>query len=138
MTDQELEGRVRSIEGALRGLPEGSCLSQYTRVMSGLELPKQQTYSHPVTGSFVNDRLTFLEKNARFRRIDLHWCLTVEVSKAAPFRSRPKDQGVESSRFMAHLGKTATILESHLAGPLGLKLLDKREAFRFFYYLFKM
>jgi type IV secretion system protein VirB4 len=36
MTDLDLESRVRSIEGALRGLPEGSCLYQYTRVMSGL------------------------------------------------------------------------------------------------------
>ncbi len=35
LTDLELESRVRSIEGALRGLPEGSCLYQYTRVMSG-------------------------------------------------------------------------------------------------------
>ena len=41
LTDQELESRMRSIEGALRGLPEGSCLYQYTRVMSGYELPRQ-------------------------------------------------------------------------------------------------
>ena len=39
LTDQELEAEVRSIEGALRGLPEGSCLYQYTRVMSGFDLP---------------------------------------------------------------------------------------------------
>ena len=26
LTDQELDARMRSIEGALRGLPEGSCL----------------------------------------------------------------------------------------------------------------
>ena len=36
LTDQELEAEMRSIEGALRGLPEGACLYQYTRVMSGL------------------------------------------------------------------------------------------------------
>ena len=36
LTDLELESQVRSIESALRGLPEGSCLYQYTRVMSGL------------------------------------------------------------------------------------------------------
>lgn len=33
-TDQELEALVRTVEGALRGLPEGSCLYQYTRVLS--------------------------------------------------------------------------------------------------------
>ncbi len=44
LTDQELEARVRQIEGALRGLQEGSCLYQYTRVMSGFDLPRQETY----------------------------------------------------------------------------------------------
>jgi type IV secretion system protein VirB4 len=44
LTDLELESRVRQIEGALRGLPEGSCLYQYTRVMSGFELPRQHPY----------------------------------------------------------------------------------------------
>ena len=39
---------------------------------------------------------------------------------------------------MADLQKTATILESHLANELGLKLLDKQEAFRFFSYLFNL
>ena len=41
VTDLELDSRMRSIEGALRGLPEGSCLYQYTRVMSGFDLPRQ-------------------------------------------------------------------------------------------------
>src|SRR6185437_6179138 len=81
LTDQELDARMRSIEGALHGLPEGSCLYQYTRVMSGFELPRQKTYGNPVTQVFVDDRLNFLEKTAAFRRIDLHWCLTLEPSK---------------------------------------------------------
>ena len=81
LTDQELDSRMRSIEGALRGLPEGSCLYQYTRVVSGFELPRQNKYSNPITQVFVDDRLTFLEKTAGFRRIDLHWCLTLEPSK---------------------------------------------------------
>jgi len=64
VTDQGLEAQVRSIEGALRGLPEGACLYQYTRVMSGYELPRKTTYSNSVTQVFVNERLTFLEKAA--------------------------------------------------------------------------
>ena len=31
LTDLEIESRIRQIEGALRELPEGSCLYQYTR-----------------------------------------------------------------------------------------------------------
>src|SRR5208337_4451201 len=72
LTDQELEAQMRSIEGALRGLPEGSCLYQYTRVMSGFDLPRKEHYANPATQAFVEDRLAFLERTARFRRIDLH------------------------------------------------------------------
>ena len=138
LTDQELEGRVRSIEGALRGLPEGSALYQYTRVMSGVELPRQKTYSHPVTDSFVNDRLTFLDNTARFRTISLHWCLTFEPAKPNPLKRKPQEHAVDNSRLLSDLQKAATILESHLAGSLGLKLLEKDETFRFFSYLFNL
>ena len=72
LTDQQLESEMRSIEGALRGLPEGACLYQYTRVLSGCDLPRKQQYANPVTEVFVNDRLAFLERMASFRRIDLH------------------------------------------------------------------
>src|SRR3984957_9811590 len=62
LTDLELDSRMRSIEGALRGLPEGSCLYQYARVMSGFDLPGQKRYSNPVTQVFVDDRKAFLER----------------------------------------------------------------------------
>ena len=53
LTDLELESRMRSIEGSLRGLPEGSCLYQYTRVMSGFDLPRQAKYANPATEVFA-------------------------------------------------------------------------------------
>jgi type IV secretion system protein VirB4 len=64
LTDQELESQLRMIEGSLRGLPEGACLYQYTRVRSGYDLPRQLLYENPVTHTFVTDRLEFLEKTA--------------------------------------------------------------------------
>jgi len=129
---------MRSIEGALRGLPEGSCLYQYTRVMSGFDLPRQQRYLNPVTKVFVSDRLDFLNKTAAFRRIDLHWCLTLEPSKAKAFERKPQENANDTSRMLADLEKTATILESHLGSSLGLRMLDKTEAFQFFSYLFNL
>jgi type IV secretion system protein VirB4 len=138
LTDQELNSRVAGIEGSLRGLSEGSCLYQYTRVMSGFDLPRQKKYQHPVTESFVNDRLTFLDETARFRRIDLHWCLTFEPTKANPFERKPAESIGDSSRMLADLRKAATILQSHLSGPLGLKLLGKNDVFRFFSYLYNL
>jgi len=138
LTDQELEAQMRSIEGALRGLPEGACLYQYTRVMSGFNLPRKDQYSNPVTQVFVDDRLSFLDKSAGFRRIDLHWCLTLEPPKAAAFARKPKEYDADTTRMLADLEKTATLLEGHLGGPLGLKLLEKNDVFQFFSYLFNL
>src|SRR5271156_6718310 len=70
LTDLELDSRVRSIEGALRGLPAESCLYQYTRVLSGFNLPRQAKYANPATEVFARDRPAFLAKTAGFRRID--------------------------------------------------------------------
>jgi type IV secretion system protein VirB4 len=135
VTDQGLEAQVRSIEGALRGLPEGACLYQYTRVMSGYDLPKKTAYSNSVTQVFVDDRLSFLDKSAGFRRIDLHWCLTLEPPKAAAFTRKPKEHDNGTARMLADLEKTATLLEGHLSSSLGLRLLDKNAVFQFFSYL---
>jgi type IV secretion system protein VirB4 len=138
MTDQELEGQMRSIEGALRGLPEGACLYEYTRVMSGFDLPRKEHYTNPVTQVFVDDRLSFLEKSAAFRRIDLHWCLTLEPPKATAFARKPREHTTDTTRILADLEKTATLLEGHLGGSLGLRLLEKNDVYQFFSYLFNL
>jgi type IV secretion system protein VirB4 len=138
LTDLELDSRVRSIEGALRGLPEGACLYQYTRVMSGCDLPRQVSYKNPVTEVFASDRLAFLKKTAGFRRIDLHWCLTLEPGRLKAFQQKPKENAYETSRILAELEKTASLLEGHLGSSLGLRLLGKNESFQFFSYLFNL
>ena len=138
LTDLELEARVRQVEGALRGLPEGSCLYQYTRVMSGFDLPRQKQYGNEVTETFASDRLAHLDKTAAFRRIDLHWCLTLEPSQAKAFQRKPEENAADTSRMLSDLEKTATLLEGHLGSSLGLKLLGKAEAFQFFSYLFNL
>jgi type IV secretion system protein VirB4 len=138
LTDQDLEARMRSVEGALHGLPEGSCLYQYARVMSGFELPRQKLYRSPVTQVFAHDRLSHLEKTAGFRRIDLHWCLTLEPPKIKAFEQKPKEHTASTSRMLADLEKTATILVGHLGASFGLRLLDNNAAFHFFSYLFNL
>jgi type IV secretion system protein VirB4 len=138
LTDQELESQLRMIEGALRGLPEGAALYQYARVRSGYDLPRQQSYSNPVTHAFVCDRLDFLEQTAAFRRIDLHWCLTLEPSRVKAFDRRPQENAAATSRMLAELEKTATLLAGNLGSTIGLRLLDKQGAFQFFSYLFNL
>ena len=138
LTELELESQVRSIEGSLRGLPEGSYLYQYTRVMSGFDLPRQAKYTNAVTEVFASNRLAFLEKAASLRRIDLHWCLTIEPSKANSFERKPSEHNIDTSRMLAELEKTATLLEGHLGSSLGLRLLNKSDAFQFFSYLFNL
>ena len=138
LTEQELESRLRAVEGALRGLPEGSCLYQYTRVLSGYQLPRQPQYANSVTEVFATDRLTHLEKTAGFRRIDLHWCLTLEPAKLKNLQQKPKENAYENARMLAELEKTAALLEGHLAGSVGLRRQGKNRTFQFFSYLFNL
>ena len=138
LTDQELEGRVRLIGASLRGIPENACLYQYTRVLSGFDIPRQEKYENPVTEAFVKDRLTFLDETAGFRRIDLRWCLTIEPPQGNPFQRKPTEQAGENARMMANLQKTASILVSHLGPIIGLRLMDKEESFPFMSYLYNL
>lgn len=137
LTDQEIESQIRSVEGALRGLPEGTCLYQYTRVRSGFDLPRQNA-TNPVTQVFAGNRLAFLDENANFRRIDLHWCLTIEPTQVRAFQRKPQENAFETSRMIAELQKTAMILVGHLGRSLGLQLLAKNRVFQFFSYLFNL
>ena len=138
LTDQELESRTRTLQGALRGLPEGACVYQYSRVLSGYEIPRKQTYGDPVLDSFVNDRLNFLNENAGFRRVDLFWCLTVEPAQANPLDKKPKDAEADNIRRLAMLRKIASILETQLSSSIGFRVLNKHKAFPFFSYLFNL
>jgi len=138
LTNDELESRTRTLQGALRGLPEGSCLYQYSRVLSGYEIPRKTTYGDPVLDSFVNDRLDYLNANAGFRRIELFWCLTVEPSQANPLDKKPKDAESDNMRRLAMLRKIASILETQLSSSIGFRVLNKQEAFPFFSYLFNL
>ena len=138
LTDQELESRVRLIQAALRGLPEGACLYQYTRVLSGFDIPRQNKYDNPVTEAFVKDRINFLDETAGFRRIDLRWCLTIEPPKGNPFQKTPYEHAGENARMMANLQKTANILVSHLGPIVGLRLMNKHESFPFMCYLYNL
>ena len=138
LSDQELDSTVRGVEAALRSLTEGFTLLQYTRVRRGYDVPRQARYSDAVTESFVSDRLTFLDETARFRRVDIYWCLLLEPPQANPFSKKPKAHADDTSRMLAELLKTATILESHLSHSIGLKLLPKEQAFQFLSYLFNL
>jgi type IV secretion system protein VirB4 len=106
--------------------------------MSGFALPRQKVYRSPVTQVFADDRLSYLERTAAFRRIDLHWCLTIEPPKIRAFEQKPKEQTASTSRMLADLEKTATILAGHLGASFGLRLLDKTTIFHFFSYLFNL
>jgi type IV secretion system protein VirB4 len=91
-----------------------------------------------VTHTFVTDRLEFLEKTAGFRRIDLHWCLTVESSKVKSFERKPNENAASTLRMLAELQKTATLLVGNLGNSIGLRLLGKQCTFQFFSYLFNL
>ena len=138
LTDQQLEATIHAVEGGLRGLPEGSCLYQYMRVKSGFDIPRKSRYADATTQSFVEDRLSFLEKTAKFRRIDLYWCLTFEPKRPNAFQTKPKEQASDNARLLADLQKAASILVAHLGPSLGLQLMEKEQSFQFFAELFNL
>ena len=80
----------------------------------------------------------FWSKTAAFRRIDLHWCLTLEPSKVKAFERKPQENAVDTSRMLADLEKTATFLRVISAVRLDCGCSDKDEAFQFFSYLFNL
>jgi len=106
--------------------------------MSGFDLPRQSHYANEVREAFAGDRITFLKAKAGFRRIDLHWCLTIEPSQMKALGRNPTENTIESSRLFFFLQKTAALLEGHLGSSIGLKQLSKDEAFQFFSYLFNL
>jgi hypothetical protein len=64
--------------------------------------------------------------------------LTLEPPKAAAFTRKPKEHDTDTTRMLADLEKTATLLEGHLSGSLGLRLLEKNAVYQFFSYLFNL
>ena len=138
LSDQEIDSTTRTVEAALRGIPEGACLTQFSLVRSGYEIPRKSSYGNPVLESFVSDRLEYLKTNAGFRRIKLFWCLTFEPSQAHSLKRKPKEAAVGTVRRIAALQKAASILEAQLGPSIGLRFLDKAEAFPFFCYLFNL
>src|SRR5260370_38293021 len=105
---------MRSSEGVLRALPENSCMHEYNSVSSGFDLPRQDKYTNPITQVFADDRLAFLEQTAGFRRVDLHWCLTLEPSKVKAIELKPQKNAAGTSQRLADIQKTATILNDQL------------------------
>ncbi len=138
LTDPEIASKMRGVEGGLRGLTEDFALYQYMRVTSGFEIPRQKKYADPITQSFVDHRLDFLAKTANFRRIDLHWCLTLEPKLSSPFAAKPKDQADENDRLISQLQKAATILETHLSERDRVADCRQGKAFKFFAELFNL
>ena len=138
LTDEGLEDAIRHVEGSLRGLPEGCCLLQYTRLQQGADIPRQDFYPSAITEQFIADRLTFLRETAKFRHIEIHWCLVLEAPKLGPLQLKPEAHSADSSRRLAQLLKAATILEENLGHSLGLRLLRKEAAFQFFSHLFNL
>ncbi|HWT66685.1 MAG TPA: hypothetical protein VN151_11275 [Terracidiphilus sp.] len=101
-------------------------------------MPRKMQYENPLTQVFVDNRLSFLDKTAGFRRIDLHWCLTLEPPRAAAFARKPTEHAADTTQMLVDLEKTATLLEGHLSVSIGLKLLEKNAVYQFFSYLFTL
>ncbi len=105
LSDQEIDSTTRTVEAALRGLPEGACLTQFSLVRSGYEIPRKSSYGNPVLESFVSDRLEYLNANAGFRRIELFWCLTFEPSQSESSEAQAQRGSGRTTRRICSLAE---------------------------------
>jgi type IV secretion system protein VirB4 len=137
LTDDALTDVITRLRGAWQGLPPDCRLYEYVRIRQGYDIPRQPFYPRSVTDSLVSDRIDFLRQNARFRRIELFWCLTIEP-QATGRSTSPSAQSSQSTRSIAILEKTAEILVSQLSDLIGLKVPAKAEAASFFGYLLNL
>ncbi len=126
------------IEGALRGLPEGAASISTRECARAFDLPRQTRYANPVTHVFVEERLDFLEQTAGFRRIDLHWCLTIEPSQVKAFERKPEENAAQTSRMLAESAEDGDACSRESQQLHRAELLDKQSAFQFFSYLFNL
>ena len=62
----------------------------------------------------------------------------MEPELSNPFAAKPKAQADENERLIHQLQKAADILETHLSGVIGLKVLNKERVFKFFCELFNL
>ena len=70
----------------------------------------------------MDDRLAFLEKTAGFRRIDLHWCLTLEPPKVKALRAQAAGDMPPTPRgCWPTLKRRQRLLEGHLGSSLGIE-----------------
>src|SRR6202012_136270 len=67
-----------------------------------------------------------------------HWCFTIEPSQVKAFERNPQENTAQTSRLLAELQKTATLIAENLSGSMGLELLGKQDVFRFLSYLFNL
>lgn len=141
LTDEGIADILKRIEGAFKSLPENGRVYQYARVRKGFEIPREKTYGNPQVEDAVAGRIAFLEANARFRRIELFWAVTVEPARKESFSSKslsPQQYARQTARRVSQVERTAEAFSTHLGEILGARLLNKDEVASFFAYLLNL
>ncbi len=138
LTQEHVSSITARIKAALASLPEGGRLYQYVRVRKGFVIPRKDAYANPTAEEFVARRIEYLNENARFRRIDLFWCLTLEPTGPKRIRRSPDRQARETARSISSLEKAVEIITSQLGELLGLRVLDQDAVVSFFTYLINL
>ncbi len=101
LTDQELDPGCGRLKARCAGFPKDRASTSTPASYRVLIFLVRSSTTIPVTQVFADDRLGFLEQTAGFRRIDLHWCLTIEPSKVKAFEQKPKENAADTSRMLA-------------------------------------
>ncbi len=106
--------------------------SSLNPLLSGYDVPKQSNYGNPATEPFVNGRLSLLKQTKKFRRMDFHWCLTIERQKLLPSSASRSSRPWTRHACSRGCSSRHHSLVSLLGHSIGMKLLGKDRAFQFF------
>jgi type IV secretion system protein VirB4 len=135
-SDEVLKSHVSLIEGALAAMPPRSLLYQYLRVRPGFEIPADPI-SDPTAAMFSENRRQHQERTAKMRRIDLHWCITMQPPPGMR-RMPPNLFAATRNRLLGNLRRQVSLLEAHLGSTLGLCTASREATVRFFSHLFNV
>jgi type IV secretion system protein VirB4 len=124
LTREHLDSISGRVSRALRSLPDGSTLYQYTLKRRGFPIPAG-------TDARQRERAAFLDANARFGELALFWCVYVPIGRIRKAQEREQ----RSNKSLSGLRRSAQLIQEQLSDIVPMKRLTKDEIGWLFSYL---
>jgi type IV secretion system protein VirB4 len=130
------EALSHTLLSAFKVFPEHMRLYQYLTKRASCDLPRKDIYPDSKVQQIVQDRLAHLEQNAALGTIELTFVVLYETSFGSRRPARRKRMSAGAMREELNSARetllaTVDSFRARVAPPFSLRLLTKRETFRF-------